>query len=87
LVAPDDAKKLIKIDSDAESDASSVGAFSPRTAPRSERDILSDNGDGVLGEINGKAQGEEVQIIDDSFNNKPELNASMTDPTSRSSVA
>jgi hypothetical protein len=43
----DDTKKIIKIDSDDDdkSDASSVGAFSPREAPFSERDILSENGE------------------------------------------
>jgi hypothetical protein len=39
----DDAKKLIKIDSDAESDVSSSAAFSPRENPLSERDNLYNN--------------------------------------------
>jgi len=43
LVQVDDAKKVIKIDSDEESEVSSVAAFSPRTNPLSDRDILSDD--------------------------------------------
>ena len=62
LVEADEAKKLIKIDSDTELDCrseseASIGPLSPRAAPRSERDILSDNG---ANENAGKAQEEDV---------------------------
>ena len=50
---------MIKIDSD-ESDASSVGALSPRTAPLSERDVLSDNGEAAAGTAN-LAKGDVIQ--------------------------
>ena len=56
----DDAKRVIKIDSD-ESDASSVGALSPRIEPLTERDVLSDNGEAAAGTANQAKEGDVIQ--------------------------
>jgi len=71
LIQTDDAKKLIKIDSDAESDATSMAAFSPRAFPQIERDILSDQGE--AGGVPNKMQ--------------EDNDGSITENTSRSSLA
>jgi hypothetical protein len=41
VVDKDDVKKLIKIDTDAESENSVLTAFSPRDNPLSQRDVLT----------------------------------------------